>query len=255
MQKTSEKYIRRFFHRFPVVSVMIFSMNKKEIEIVYQKRTKHILYTVADDAEKRMLICNKHIQSAVYLDQNRRSELIFPYMQRFSYAFQVHPEIQKTLLIGGGAFSYPRYYLVKYPQKQIDVVEIDPEIISIAESFFDLAQCRDSRMRIIQDNGFSYLQNTQTTYDLIINDAFTGSHPEGVKQDSAHLIHKHLNPDGIYLINAAVSIKGIHSQPYHRLMKVLKNEFHTTAVMQCEDERSVYEKQNILIAASDRNLF
>jgi spermidine synthase len=56
------------------------------------------------------------MESAVYTDpETENHELVFPYMQRFSYAFAVNPAIQKTLLIGGGAFSYPRYYLAKYP--------------------------------------------------------------------------------------------------------------------------------------------
>ena len=34
----------------------------------------------------------------------------------------------KSLTIGGGAYTFPRYMELFYPNAQIDVVEIDPEV-------------------------------------------------------------------------------------------------------------------------------
>ena len=97
-------------------------------------------------------------------------------MQRFSYAFAARPAIRRTLLLGGGAFSYPRYYLKNYPNCTIDVVEISEDVLKIDEAYFGLNDLKTERMQIIAEDGFSYLKETKETYDLIINDAFLGSH-------------------------------------------------------------------------------
>jgi len=41
-------------------------------------------------------------------------------------------------MIGGAAYTYPTYYLEKYKDKNIDVVEIDPKMTEIAKEYFKL---------------------------------------------------------------------------------------------------------------------
>jgi spermidine synthase len=234
------------------ISGMMVMMNNEKI--LFAKRTPYGALKVAESSGQRILYIDGHMQSAIYTDQEKENELIFPYMQRFSYAFAVNPAIHRTLLIGGGAFAYPRYYLSHYPGAEIDVVEISDDILSADEKYFYLSTIKDERMKIIQKDGFQYLMNSSQMYDLIINDAFAGSQQAGRDHSSAEAVHRHLSRNGIYLINAATAVKGLFSQPYHHTYEILKKEFQYTAVLQCEEDRSLYEKQNILLAASDRPL-
>ncbi|MCH3961502.1 MAG: fused MFS/spermidine synthase [Solobacterium sp.] len=222
--------------------------------ILFQKKTPFGTLEVAEEKDRRVLLCNGHIESAVYLSAEKENELIFPYMQRFSYAFAVNPNIHRTLLIGGGAFAYPRYYLAHYPDCRIDVIEISEDILAIDQKYFSLDAIRNERMKIICEDGMHYLQKRADTYDLIINDAFVGSTETCRDLSAVQLIHRHLNEHGIYLVNAAVSVKGPFSTKFRHFDTILKKEFKAAAMMQCDEQRSLYEKQNILMIASDDSL-
>ena len=49
----------------------------------------------------------------------------------------------RALIIGGGGYTFPRYLEAKYPQAQIDVVEIDPQLTELAYQHLGLS--RNSR--------------------------------------------------------------------------------------------------------------
>lgn len=224
------------------------------LTILCEMKTKYGVLQVIDQSDRRLLLCDGHIESAVYKDSAHSDELVFPYMQRFSYAFAVHSEIHETLLLGGGAFSYPRYYRKTYPDCSIDVVEISEDVLKIDEEYFDLDDLKTDRMNILIEDGFSYLKRTSKKYDLIINDAFLGSHEEGRRPEDLQLIHDHLNDAGIYIVNMASSLKGLYAFSYQRFLMELKKKFKYTAVLQCEAERSLYEKQNVLLIGSEETL-
>jgi Membrane domain of membrane-anchored glycerophosphoryl diester phosphodiesterase len=106
----------------------------------------------------------------------------------------------------------------------------------------------------IMEDGFSYLQRTEETYDLIINDAFTGGKHEGRDEESCRLIQLHLNSHGIYMVNSASAVKGLYSAEYCNFSNVMKKVFQHTAFLQCEEDRSLFEKQNLLLIGSEDSL-
>lgn len=102
-------------------------------------KLQHIL--IQDDEYRaepvRFLIVDGAIQTAVFLDSKKKYELVSPYLDQLSYAFSFRPDIKDSLLLGGGGFAYPTYYISHYPERRIDAVEIDGEMIKAAmESFY-----------------------------------------------------------------------------------------------------------------------
>lgn len=78
----------------------------------------------------------------------------------------------RTLTLGAGGCVFPLYLERHYPGSSNEVVEIDPEVLEVAERFFDLEE--DSQIkRVVADarNYVSYLQGRQL-FDLIYLDAF-----------------------------------------------------------------------------------
>lgn len=224
-------------------------MDKKTL---FKVKTNYGTFRVVDDKQNRLLMCNQHIESAINLD--KKDDLLFPYMQRFSYAFVLNPKIKKVLLLGGGAFAYPRYFLNQYPNKEIDVVEISKEVLDINQKYFFLDDVKNERMNIICDDGFHFLQRSSQKYDFIINDAFIGNQLMGKDATNIHRIHEHLNQNGIYMINVTSAIRGLSSRTYHQMYKLLQKEFATVEMMQCDEDRKLEEKQNILLIATDIRL-
>jgi spermidine synthase len=66
----------------------------------------------------------------------------------------------------------------------MDVVEIDGMITEIARKYFFLDKLieefdleSNDRLRLINEDGRTYLNNNDTQYDAILNDAFSGDNP------------------------------------------------------------------------------
>ena len=59
-------------------------------------------------------------------------------LARAARASREAPVIRNVAMLGGGGFSYPKYLVAHHPGVSVDVVEIDPMVVSIAERWFYL---------------------------------------------------------------------------------------------------------------------
>ncbi len=229
--------------------------------VIYKKKTNSGLLQVVDTMYGDDAVCflkiNDSIQSAMYLDTSKKYDLVFPYMQRFSYAFHVNPMIQKTFLIGGGGFAYPKYYVHAYENAEITVSEIDTDMISAAFRYFalrDLAPSETSRVHILNQDGFLVLKESKVHYDLIINDAFVGKKEKGRDEMCTEIVHNALGENGIYIVNVSTAMRGPFAKRGNAFRKALQKYFKHTVLLAAEEERSPYEKQNVLMISSDMEL-
>jgi spermidine synthase len=88
-----------------------------------------------------------------------------PYLERAGHSQD--PPYQKVLIIGAGSGNDVAMAILQNA-KQIDAVEIDPVIAEIGKNYHSLQPYSDPRVRLIIDDGRSYLNNTHERYDLII---------------------------------------------------------------------------------------
>ncbi len=104
------------------------------------------------------------------VDLRRPFELLVPYTQTMfvSYLFQPQPERVLLVGLGGGAMVH---FLRHYdPKVQIDVVEIDPTVVKIAQEYFGIRP--GEGLNIVTADGYEYLGRTEMRYDVIYLDAF-----------------------------------------------------------------------------------
>jgi spermidine synthase len=88
------------------------------------------------------------------------------------FALLQRDDIRRILLIGGGV-SGGAAEALKYPDVRVDYVELDPAIIRLAERHLaaaDFAALRSPRVRILYQDGRSFLERTSERYDAIILD-------------------------------------------------------------------------------------
>ena len=76
----------------------------------------------------------------------------------------------KSLTIGGGGYTFPRYMELFYPNAQIDVVEIDPEVTKIVYNHLGLSA--NTRIKTYNTDGRWFVMNCAEKYDLIFTDAY-----------------------------------------------------------------------------------
>ena len=90
-----------------------------------------------DGAAIRVLEVGGAFQSAAYVDG--RSEAPFAYLRAFDAIFDAGVPMRRVLMLGGGAFAYPRHVLARRGDVELDVVEADPAIVALARERFFLA--------------------------------------------------------------------------------------------------------------------
>ncbi len=221
--------------------------NEKENIIILRRKLygREILDLEVDGAMETMM----------YLDEKKRNDLIFPYMTHFSYAFAWNPDLSSTYLIGGGGFAYPRYYLSHYPEKKIHVAEYSQSIVDVSKDYFYLNELLESpNFRLSVADGFSLLEQENEIYDVIINDAFTGSRSEGRNEEVMRSISSHLSHHGIYMENMIGIPAGLRSFSTTKYVRLVKKYFKYTKLIVAEDDRSKFESQNLVLVASNEEL-
>ena len=213
-----------------------------------------------NDEEVRILNIDSGFESATYIDEDKRYDLVFEYTEDYDLMFEASIEIKDTLLIGGAGYSYPKHYISKNPDKNMDVVEIDGEITELAKEYFYLDQLieefeldKNKRLNLITGDGRIYLNSNTKKYDAILNDAFSGTSPVKTLTtiEAAQVIKKSLNPNGIYLTNIISSLEGENSKFIRAEVNTLRKVFKNVYVIPCntDDENSV--QNNMVIATDD----
>jgi spermidine synthase len=76
----------------------------------------------------------------------------------------------RSLSIGGGGYTFPRYMEASYPRAHLEVVEIDPEVTDVAYRYLGLP--RETRIKTFNTDGRWFVMNCKEKYDVIFTDAF-----------------------------------------------------------------------------------
>ena len=107
-----------------------------------------------------------------------------------------------ALHIGGGGFTFPRWLAATRPGTTSTVVELDPEILRLAEDELALEQGPDLLVRT-GDARTNIAEEPTGAYDLVVGDAFGGlSVPWHLTTtEFVAEVARMLRPDGVYVVN------------------------------------------------------
>jgi len=115
----------------------------------------------------------------------------------------------KTLFIGGGGYTFPRFIEAKYPKAEISVVEIDPEITQVVKKYLGISE--GSRIHSLNEDGRWFVMNCKEpgSFDFIFGDAFNDlSIPYHLTTKEFTIqLKRLLKPDGLLLANVIDSFK------------------------------------------------
>ena len=173
------------------------------------------------------LVINGTTQSISFTD-NRKYILY----DQYSYYYDtpnIIDNINTTLVLGGGTMSYPKYYISKYKNKYMDVIEINPELINASYTYFYLNDLYNDfdperkRLSIINDDCIHYINFTNKKYDYIFFDAYMGYDivPSIYEYETIKTIKSKLNENGYLGINYVIT----DINKYNQLKDVLIHNF------------------------------
>ncbi len=111
----------------------------------------------------------------------------------------LHPAPRRALVVGAGAGQTPARFLM-HDIEHLDCVDIEPAVFDMIREHFDARWMSDPRVRIVSDDGRSFLAHTPATYDVISLEAGQ-IHRPGVAnfytRDFYEAARARLNPGGM----------------------------------------------------------
>ena len=252
-----------------ILIVFVFGVGLSEIKIYYLRQTSNlydidteysrvqVFQTVEPKSGKKIqaLATDPYFfQTAMFLDSD---ELVFDYARYYHLLRHFKPDFQKTLMIGGAGYSFPKNYLQKYPNAEIEVVEIDPQMTKIAHRFFRLEE--NSRLKIIHEDGRVFLnQSEKGKYDAVLMDAFGSlfSVPFQLTTiEAVTEIHRVLKDDGVVIFNLGAAIEGNASRFLKAELEAYKQIFPTIYLFKVNVDYSDEQLQNLIIVACKEKNF
>lgn len=154
----------------------------------------------------RVLRSGGVFQSATYTGEHR-FEPVFEYYRGFDAMFSAESPLASAfghgmtdvLMLGGGGFAYPKHLLTTREGISLDVVEIDPAVVSAARRWFfvdeleerlgDAARARGNRMRVFVADARAFLDQQDRLFEVSLPD------PAHRSVHAGHRAHT-LNPFG-----------------------------------------------------------
>jgi spermidine synthase len=227
--------------------------------IIYQLNNEFGSFTVEElDYEGRparvLFSGPRHAaQSGMPLDGNPK--MLFDYNQRFlELALELEPN--RILVLGGGTLTLPSALLRVLSRVDITVVDINKDLITLAETYFGYTPNR--RLKIIIDDAETVMKkNKKNVYDLIIVDLYNNFIiPEKFRTtDFALLINQSLASNGLVAINCIAGLAGEAALPAKQLISIYVNTIGSVKTIQADNNYTHWSPQNLIImAAKNREL-
>lgn len=190
---------------------------------------------------------NKTSSSAMFLESD---ELVFEYTKFYNLAKHFKPDLKSALMIGGGAYSYPKEFLKQFPKANIDVAEIDPALTEIAKKYFRL---KDSpRLKSYHEDGRTFLNRTENTYDVIFGDAFQAFYAiphQLTTLEAITRMYDKLSKNGIVILNIISTIEGDTGKFLQAQYKTFKEIFPQVYIFPVQYPENEQVLQNIMLVA------
>ncbi|MEZ0389270.1 MAG: fused MFS/spermidine synthase, partial [Verrucomicrobium sp.] len=158
-------------------------------------------------------------------------------------------KLKRALFIGAGAFGMPEEVSRVVPGSHVDVVEIDPAVISVGRKFFKLDE--HPSVHAHASDARRYLHASEGNYDLIFGDAYNGRQHIPVHLVTREFfaeVESKLSPNGVFLMNLISAVQGEKSELLGHLLGTLRQVFPHVEVFAIGGVGT--ETQNIILLCS-----
>ena len=179
----------------------------------------------------------------------------------------MNPKIEKILLIGLGSGKIVNDFEFLFDNlKTIDVVDIEENILNIAQTYFDFKP--DEKFNFILQDGITYLRGNKKKYDLIVADI---ANNDGIDlrflSDEYFAALKHsLKKTGIFVSNMCASpdFNNPENIFFKEFFPIYRKNFKNNFIFKGEHSDTIYYKvffnltervidiTNVIIISSDK---
>jgi len=200
---------------------------------VAERGTVRTMYFVGDNGMQ-------YIESRV--DRAYPASLDLDYTRTMMAGFLLQPRPTKLLMLGLGGGGMSNYLRGRFPGLEIDAVDIDPEVVRMAQTYFGVPK-DDPRYRVHVDDARLFVERATTQWDMIMLDAFRGV-----------FVPFHLKTAEFYgAVLARLSPQGVVVANLHNVTKMYPHDRETMAAVFPSRYSFVSEggNQTTLVASAD----
>ncbi len=247
----------------------------KLLKIINKKKfNDKILYEIKSSFHKIKVIENeigrflhyKDTYQAGFINTNFYKGNL-PYINYFLIPYLMNPKIEKILLIGLGSGKIVNDFEFLFDNlKTIDVVDIEENILNIAQTYFDFKP--DEKFNFILQDGITFLRGNKKKYDLIVADI---ANNDGIDlrflNDEYFAALKHsLKKTGIFVSNMCASpdFNNPENIFFKEFFPIYRKNFKNNFIFKGEHSDTIYYKvffnltervidiTNVIIISSDK---
>ena len=172
-------------------------------QLVHERTSRYYTIQVVDypDEGRRAMIFSRArgIESSMLLANP--DELDSAYCRTMAAALALPTECKDVLLIGLGGASLPKFIQKQFPDLRLDIVELDPDVVKVAQQYFSFRGSPNTRVLIL--DGRLFLKRVEKKYDVILLDAYAGDRVpfHMTTLEFARLVKSRLAPGGVAATN------------------------------------------------------
>jgi spermidine synthase len=229
-----------------MLGLLVLTAGDGSAKVIYAEYSSHHHILVEDRGGQRLLRFNNDVQSTMSLAKPDAGG--FEYTEFFHVPLLLNPGATSTLFLGLGGATGPKVFLKDYPKMQIEVVELDPQVLQVAKSYFSLPD--DPRLKVNIADGRVHLQRSNNTFDIIIMDAYASSRYGAVipyhmaTREFFHLIRDRLKPGGCLVYNVVGFYQGNFDAIVRGIYATLQESFPTIYIFEAKtSENTVFVVQ------------
>jgi len=188
-------------------------------DAIYETESRYNYIQVIERGKCRYLLLNEgqgihsvYCQDTIHTPGPWGFFLIAPFFNPPPYT---PDQVQRVALVGLAAGTMARQFSEVYGPLPIDGVEIDPKIVQTGRRFFAMDE---PNLNVIVADGRYFLANSNEMYSVIGIDAYRLPYvpPHLTTVEFFRLVHTHLTPDGVAVINVG------HTATDYRLVAALR---------------------------------
>jgi len=197
----------------------------------------------------RFLQLDRSKSGAMYLDSNDPKDMVYDYTKYYILYKIFNPNIQKALVLGGGAYSIPKALITESPNISVDVSEIEPRLYNLAKQYFNLTD--NPQLHNYAKDGRRFLLDTPQKYDLIFSDVYYSIYfipTHFTTQEFFEIAKSKLNPNGILIINVVGELAQNEPSFLMSEIKTFQSVFSNCYFIAVESPTKA-ESQNIIFIA------
>ncbi len=174
---------------------------KSEVRYDHDSQYYRIIVVDYPTLDRRTLMFSKTRGAQTSMILSRPQALGLAYLRTLVASVPLTTVPKRVLVIGLGGGALPKFFTQQFPQTQLDIVEIDPDVVTVAQKFFSYTPSPSTK--IFTTDGRLFLKQNRNKYDLIVVDAYASDRIPFhlTTREFFALVKQNLNPDGVMALN------------------------------------------------------